>query len=242
MRRPTHRRPNPTAWSHPYTGVGALAVFYNDGGDPAPVPKPAAPPTPADPAPAQVTMSQEDLQKLAAKEKDQGRRSGAKAALEEFAREHGFANVDDAKTFITAAREAKEAALTEQEKREQALAQREAELAAREQTAIARERIANRRALLAGLGATGDDLDDAVSLLRAEDDADDQALTEAAAALKARRPELCGNTTTAPPVTPAAPTGLPAPGMPRPGGTQPKPGERGLEMLRRRGKTTAPAA
>ncbi|MFD6149354.1 hypothetical protein [Streptomyces sp. NPDC060243] len=210
MRRPTHRRPNTTAWSHPYTGVGALAVFYNDGGDPAPVPKPAAPPTPADPAPAQVTMSQDDLQKLAAKEKDQGRRSGAKAALEDFAREHGFTTVDDAKAFIETARKAQEAALSEQEKREKALAEREAAAEAREQAAIARERTAIRRSVLAGLGATGDDLDDALALLRADTDADEQTLTTAAEALKTRRPELFG--TAASQGLPPAPSGGPAGG------------------------------
>lgn len=51
MRRPAQHHLGPTsrtAWAHPYTGVLANAVFYNDGGQPAaPAPAPAAP-SPAD--------------------------------------------------------------------------------------------------------------------------------------------------------------------------------------------------
>lgn len=244
MRRPAQKPYGPTAhtaWAHPYHGVGSLAVFYNDGGqDPAappvpPTPKPGPPPTPAG------AFTQDDLDRIAAKEKDQGKRAGAKEALEKFAAEHGFSTVDDAKAFIAAARQAEQDQLSEQEKREKALAAREADLTAREQAAIAREREANRRAVLVGLGATGDDLEDAAALLRLPDDADEQALAEAAAKLKERRPELFGATASSDATPPPAPSGMPAPGMPRPGGGQPKPGQRGLDMLRRRGKIPADA-
>lgn len=46
MRRPAQHRLGPTArnaWAHPYTGVAALGVFYNDGGQGTP---PATPPAP----------------------------------------------------------------------------------------------------------------------------------------------------------------------------------------------------
>jgi hypothetical protein len=224
MRRPAQHHPNPagpTAWAHPYTGTDALAVFYNDGGDP---PTPADPPKPGPPPSASPAkeFSQEDLDRIAAKEKAQGQRAGARQALEEFAAEHGFSNVDDAKAFIAAARQAQQDALSEEEKRRQELEKREQELAAREAAAVARERAAARRSVLVSLGATGDDLEDAAALLRVADDADDQAVREAAEALKGRRPELFGAAAPAPQPSqlPPAPGGAPAGGPPRTGVTK----------------------
>ncbi|MGX1840594.1 hypothetical protein [Streptomyces diastaticus] len=243
MRRPTHPHHTTTAWARPYSGLASMFVCYADGGDPPP-PAPQAP-KPAPPAePPHVTYTQDELARLAAKEKDQGRRAGAKAALEEFATEHGFSNVDDAKAFIAAARQAQEAALSEQEKREKALAEREAAAEAREQAALARERVASRRALLAGLGATGDDLDDATQLLRADDDADEATLTAAAEALKTRRPELFGGTTTpaAAPKLPPAPSGAPAGGPPRAPATKDDIKARAMARAQQMGYATKPAA
>ena len=218
MRRPTQHHNIPTAhsaWMHPYTGVTGLGVFYNDGGDPPQGGAPQVdPPKPA--PPAQRTFTQVEVEALAAKEKAQGQRAGARTALEEFAAEHGFTNVDDAKTFIAAARKAQDDALTEQQKREKEIAEREARADAREKAAAAREQAAARRSILAGLGATGDDLDDAAALLRVTDDATDQAIVEAAEQLKTRRPELFGTRTPAsPPVLPPAPGGAPAGGPPK---------------------------
>lgn len=147
----------------------------------------------------------------------------------------GFTSPDDVKTFVEAARKAQQEALSEDERRRQELEQREQQLAAREAAAAERERVANRRAVLAGLGATGDDLEDAAALLRAPDDADDQALREAAEALKARRPELFGAKPAQQPNTlPPAPGGAPANGTPNRGPGE-KIGSRGLEMARLRG-------
>ncbi len=216
MRAPAqHRRPGHTAapgWAHPYTGLDGLAVFYNDGGQP-----PADPPKPSPPPAAPDTgkqFTQEELERIAAREKSQGERAGARKALEDFAAEHGFNNVDDAKAFIAAARQAEEAKKTEEQKRQEELDRREAELAAREATAVARERAANRRAVLVGLGATGDDLEDAAALLRVDDNADETAVREAAEKLKERRPELFGTrpapqTSPLPPAPGGAPAGAP---------------------------------
>lgn len=237
MRRPAqhHRTPAAPGWAHPY--APSPAIFYADGGDPPPpaAPTAAEPPKPG-PPPGRV-FTQDEVTALAAKEKAQGERAGARKALEEFAAEHGFSNPDDAATFIAAAREAQQAQLSEQEKREQALAAREQQLAEREAAAAARERAANRRAVLAGLGATGDDLEDAAALLRVPDDADDQALQDAAEALKARRPELFGTAPqpTVAPGPPPAPGGAPAGGPPSRQAPTGKPGDRGREMARLRG-------
>lgn len=240
MRRPAQHHLGPTArpgWVHPYTGPLAAAVFYNDGGDPT-VP-PVTPPAPtADPPrptpPAQRTFTQAEVEALAAKEKAQGKRSAAK----EFAEKHGFNSIEDAEQFIETARKAQEDALSEHEKREKAVADREAAAAAREQAASARERDANRRAALVGLGAIGDDLEDAAALLRVPDDADDAAIADAASKLKQRRPELFGVTPDPDPNAnqlPPAPGGAPAGGPPSRQAATGKPGDRGREMARLRG-------
>jgi hypothetical protein len=203
---------------HPYTGPDALAVFYNDGGAP-PAPAPADPPKPGPPPGPAKEFSQEDLDRIAAKEKSQGERAGARKALEELAAELGFSNIDDAKEFVVAGRKAKQDALSEQERREQEVAEREKKAADLIDRAEARERAAIRKDALVRLGATGDDLEDAAALLRVADDADDQAVREAAEALKERRPELFGAQRT-PPALPPAPGGAPAGGSPRPGASK----------------------
>lgn len=229
MRRPAQQhRTGPTpapGWAHPYTGPAAHAVLYADGGDPPAVP---ATPTPADikpPTPAPIPQfTQDDLDRIAAKEKAQGQRAGARQALEDLAQELGFTNPDDVKAFVGAARKAQQDALSEEEKRRQELERREQELAAKEAAATARERVAIRKAAVMGLGATGADLADALALLDRDladtPDADEDTVTAAAEALKARRPALFG-TAPAPQTTlPPAPGGAPAGAGPRPTATK----------------------
>ena len=229
MRRPAQHRPGPTpapGWAHPYTGLTGLGVFYNDGGNepalaPAPTPTPAdiKPPASADPA---KQFTQEDLERIAAREKAQGKRS----ALKEFAEAHGFTTVEDAEAFIQAARQAQQDALSEDERRRQELDRREQDLAAKEAAATSRERAAIRKAAVMGLGATGEDLADALALLERDlaeqPDADESTVTAAAEALKARRPALFGTAPAAQaqPTLPPAPGGAPAGGGPRPSATK----------------------
>lgn len=268
MRRPAQHRLGPharTGWAHPYTGPAALAVFYNDGAQP---PAPAAPPAGGTPTPNDVAgqhknppatepirdqdgliMTQERFGQTMAKE----RRAGRHAAFRELAEAAGIPfDIDsfDPNKFgemFKTAEEARRAKLTEDEQRAEQLRQQEEALATRaaalEQREAAAKQLAHTtrvRAALVGLGASGADLEDAVALLRVADDASDDDLAKAATDLKERRAEMFG---AAPPpqTAPPAPSGMPAPGMPRPGGSQPKPGERGLAMLKRRGKIPADA-
>lgn len=244
MRRPAQHHPRPAAahgWNHPYTGAQALAVFYNDGGDPpaadpAAAPKPGPPPTPA-PAPQ---YTQDDLERIAAKEKDQGKRAGARQALEDLAKELGFTKPDDVKAFVAAARQAEDAKKSEEQKRQEELDRREQELAAREAEAATRVRTAVRTSVLAQLGATGTDLEDALALLerdlRDTPDADEAAVRTAAEALKERRAALFGAAPApASAQMPPAPGGSPAGGPPPRQATTGKPGDRGREMARLRG-------
>jgi hypothetical protein len=246
MRRPAQHRPALAAapgWARPYTGLDGIAVFYNDGGQPpaaaAPpsqdTPKPSPPPVPV-PTPQ---YTQEDLERIAAKEKDQGKRAGARQALEDLATELGFTNPDDVKTFVAAARQAQQDALSEEEKRRQELERREQELAAKEAAATARERAAIRKAAVMGLGATGDDLADALALLDRDladsPDADEATVTAAAEALKARRPALFGATPAPQTALPPAPGGAPASGMPRPAATKDDVNERARKRAEQMG-------
>jgi hypothetical protein len=255
MRAPAqHHRPGLAAargWTHPYTGVRSLGVFYNDGGDP-PTGDPASPPKPGPPPnPAPTPQyTQEDLERIAAKEKDQGKRAGARQALEDFAKEYGFSNVDDAKAFIEAARKAQDDALSEQERAKKKLEADQQAIATERQTIAAERRALRREQALSRLGAvdTKDDqgndipnLQDALAMLdrdlAATPDADEQAVAEAAARLKARRPELFGIQTPAPGPgqMPPAPGGSPAGGPPPRQASSSKPGDRGREMARIRG-------
>ncbi|MFF1838357.1 hypothetical protein ACFVXE_29760 [Streptomyces sp. NPDC058231] len=187
-------------------------------------------PDPDQPAPQTgQTLDQETLTRLLAREKQQGERAAVRKLVEQL----GFAKTDDLAAFVKAQQDAQDAQLTEVQRREKAADDAAAAAAAREASAAAREKAAVRRAALVALGATGVDLADAERLLTVDDDADEQAVTGAATALKARRPELFGKT-----VTPApAPGGSPAGGPPQRGSNVPKRGAAGAEMARRRGYT-----
>ncbi|MFD3516346.1 hypothetical protein [Streptomyces sp. NPDC058657] len=243
MRRPALYRPAPqTAWARPYPAGLFSPYFYN--GDPTPAPPageaPAAetpkPKPPASPRPGttegELIVNREWLESKLTVEKDAGRRNGN----QRLAADLGFDDVNGLRKFIEDQKAAAKAQLSETERLAQELKDREQQVAEREARAVAREHVANRRAVLVSLGAVGDDLDDATALLRVANDATDDDLAAAAEQLKARRPELFGARPAEPAAAPPAPTGLPSTGIPRPGASQPKPGERGLEMLRRRGK------
>ncbi|WP_406126859.1 hypothetical protein [Streptomyces sp. NBC_00989] len=177
-------------------------------------------------------VTQEDLSRLLAREKTQGGRAAVKKLLGDL----GFDNSEALTEFVTTRRDADQAAMTEVERREQAAEEKLRTAEAREVQALARERAAIRRAALGGLGAAGDDLDDAVLLidraLHDQPDADEAAVAAAAEHLKERRPELFGP---ARETVPPAPGGSPAGGPPTRGGIPPRRGAAGLEMARRRG-------
>ncbi|MGG2460601.1 hypothetical protein ACO0M4_12420 [Streptomyces sp. RGM 3693] len=181
---------------------------------------------------ATVSLSQKHLSTLMAREKDQGGRAAVRGLVDKL----GFSSASSLEEFISRARQAKHEQLTEVERREQVLVEREQAAVVRENTALARERDAVRRAVLAGAGASGRDLDDAVALLGTADDADEDVLDAAVRELKGRRPELFAASGQKGGV-PAAPGGAPASvPPPRPTGAPGRrPGAAGLEMARRRG-------
>lgn len=262
MRAPAqHRRPGLTAapgWAHPYAGVAGLAVFYNDGGNP-----PAAPPTPADVPPKRTSPPVSDgdtvvmPQDKFTQNMTEQRRRGRHAAYREIAEAAGITDFDvdtfDPKAFATQFKEAqaaRQALLTEEQRRAEEVTQREQALAAREEAAARREaeaataaRQVKIRSALVKLGATGDDLEDAAALLRVADDADDDAVAQAADALKARRGELFGTPTIPATQLPPAPAGAPAPGgAPRTTPSTDDARARALERARKMGYAKKPDA
>ncbi|MGW0825321.1 hypothetical protein [Streptomyces sp. NPDC002845] len=142
------------------------------------------------------------------------KQQGGRAAMKELLEQTGFPDAATLAAFIEDKKQAETEALSEPERREKAAADKEQAAIARESAAAARERAAQRRTALVPLGATGEDLADAEQLLTLPDDADDaddQALTEAAEALATRRPELFGTPRES---APPAPGGSPAGGPP----------------------------
>ncbi|MFE1451999.1 hypothetical protein [Streptomyces olivaceoviridis] len=252
MRRPTQKHrlgPTPAlGWAHPYTGPAGLAVFYNDGGDPtapAPVPSPAdlatrgqqQPPSTAPQAPAvdpddeKVSFTQRRLNKMMADEKEEGRRAAYRAIAEAAGLDPSTFDPSAFGDLFKQAEQARQAQLSEEQRRQEELDRREQELQARidaanqrDAEAAKRDRDSRIRATLVRLGATGEDLEDASALIRVADDADDTAITEAAEALKARRGELFG--AASPQQLPPAPSGGPA------AGTPPKPPVAGKDAIR----------
>ncbi|MFF7586731.1 hypothetical protein ACFZCK_04460 [Kitasatospora purpeofusca] len=196
--------------------------------------EPSAPPQPPTADPGSSLITQDTLSRLLAREKSQGERS----AVKKLAADLGFADVSALTAWVEAQRTAQQAALSEVERREQAAEQRERAAEQREQAAFERLRAAERHTALARLGAVGDNLSDAVRLLDVADDADQQAVADAAEALKARRPELFGPA--APATPPPAPSGSPAGGPPQ-RGQAPAAVNAGLAMARRRGHVQPPA-
>lgn len=193
---------------------------------------PAAPQTPAATDPGSALITQDTLARLLAREKDQGSRAGVRKLVTDL----GFQDAAALSAWIEAQRTAEQAALTEVERREQAAAQREQQAQQREQQALQRLNQAIRHTELTRLGAAGANLDDAIRLLDVPDDADQQAVADAAQALAERRPELFGPA--APPATPPAPSGSPA-GGPPPRGQAAVTSSVGTEMAKRRGYITA---
>jgi alkylhydroperoxidase/carboxymuconolactone decarboxylase family protein YurZ len=200
-----------------------------------------------------VVMTQERFAANMAKE----RRAGRHAALREIAEAAGVPfDIDafDPSKFgqmFQEAEKARQARLSEEQKRAEELQRREQELADLLAQAAQREADAKRqardvqiRAALVTRGATGDDLEDAAALLRLPDDADDTAIAEAADKLKERRAELFGATVAGPQPgqLPPAPGGAPAGGPPPRTAPAGRPGDRGREMARLRGHATDSAA
>lgn len=181
MQQPTSLR------RHPHTGEILRPVYFTKDGTPRyPILGAAEGDEPSDETPR--TFTQEEVNALATREKQQGKKAGARELLESL----GFEKPEDAQAFIKAQRDAEESAKTEAQKLADQAARDKAEAEkSRAETAAEKRATQIERALLRAK-VKDDDLEDAAYLL-AKDldaDADADAITAAATTLKERRKEL----------------------------------------------------
>ncbi|WP_098894134.1 hypothetical protein [Streptomyces sp. t99] len=192
-----------------------------------------------------VTVTQRRMNLLLTREKDQGRQAALRALATEAGLDPDSVDATALKQVLADAKKLKDAQLSDEQRREAEFTQREQAIAAREAAAEkaaaaaeARLQEASRSAQLVTLGATGQDLEDALLLLNKalddDPDADEAAVTKAAEALKKRRPLLFGVTAEpGKPLSPPAPGGSPAGGPPQRQAPVGKPGDAGRAMAAR---------
>lgn len=168
------------------------------------------PETPQTP-PAPAGLSQEEVARIAAREKDQGARAERRKLLTALGLDPETGKIEDVKKQLEAARAADDARLSEVEKRERAAEAREKAAAEREQVAADTAHRARLTQALVVEGAPAATLEDARTLLASvPHDADDKALADAVGALKTRLPALFGTPTHTPPLpSGGSPTGTP---------------------------------
>jgi len=190
---------------------------------PAPAPGPAPAPTPPAPAPAPTppepgkTFTQEDITRIATREKAEGRT----AATNELLKSLGVETMEQAQEILKRQRDADEATKTQQQKDAERAA-KDREEAAKEKTSATHERMmAKIERALVRAGVQDGTLDDVAKLVTIDDPskADDGVIKTAVEALKARLPMLFG------PASPEPGSGPPKPGDPGPGPRPPKPGD-----------------
>ncbi|GAA0501475.1 hypothetical protein [Streptomyces olivaceiscleroticus] len=240
--RPERHHQHAPGWMHPYAMAPlAAAVFYNDGAEHdgtesvAPSPAqlaartdaqqsaPARNPSPVDPDldDDKVTLTQRRLNIIMKDTKEAARRSTVRALAEATGLDPDQVDLDQIGKLVKDAQETRQAALTEEQRRMEALEKREKALEQREAEAVKRARETSIQAALVRLGAADEDLLDAYDILerRIPADADADAITAAAKTLKESRPYFFGASapTAEPAALPPAPGGAPAGGPgPRP--------------------------
>ena len=181
---------------------------------------PAAPGTP--PAGGEKYVPQSEVDRIAAREKDQGKRAGQRAALEALGFDPEKVKLEDVKKTLDGVATAELERMSEVERRELAATQREQAAAERESAANEVARQARLTGALLRAGAPDASLDDARTLLSTVPaDADESAIVEAVGKLKERLPALF--TGSAPPPPPGGGTFT---------GTPPRPQANGDAMQR----------
>lgn len=131
-------------------------------------------------------LSQDEVQRIAAKEKREGKRSGQRELLEAL----GFDSLDDAKAAVERAREADDAARDEQTRAREEAAEAKRKADAATQTAsMARHEVAVIKGLLKA-GSDPETVDDLVPMVKAEVGADADEIQDAISSLKEKFPAL----------------------------------------------------
>lgn len=171
---------------------------------PAPPPPPAPPADPPAPPATGATFTQADLDRIAAREKDEGRRAAERSLSEQLG-----CTVEEAKALIEAKRAEDLGKMSEADRKaseaDAARAKAEKALAdaeAREKAAEARQRLLDVTDALIEAGVRSDRRSAALKLTDVADDADEKALKAAVEETKKAYPEFFG-------AAPGAPSGVP---------------------------------
>lgn len=133
-------------------------------------------------------FTQEDLDRIAAKEKREGKQSAEKALLERL----GASNEDEVKALLEAKRRADESAKSETERLTEALAQKDKELAEAKTAAANAEKlrlIERRDSALRSLLSTAHDVDVSLMSLQAKHASEIDALLDESGALDSKAAE-----------------------------------------------------
>jgi hypothetical protein len=170
--------------------VAGGSTGQGEGGDP---PEPKGDPDPKGEPDKQITTTQASLDASAAAIRREAERRAKKDAEKSLSDALGC-SLDEAKQIIADRKAEKEASATEAEKREAAAKEREDKAAERERLAAEKGLRADAKAALAEAGVNPERLKRATAMLLGdlEADADEEAVTAAAAALKTEMPELFG--------------------------------------------------
>lgn len=202
----------------------------------APAGEQTAPPTGDPAAPAPRVFDQDAVNRMLAREKDQGE----KAAMSAVAEKLGM-SIDDAKAFIEQKKQADQAAMSEADRRLAEATERENKAAQREAAAAVREHEAAVSAALLQARLDPDRLARARKLVEADPGADEKTIADAVTQLKKDEPAWFAAVAAGPPAgdpgTPAA-GGAPAP---RGGGAGKSLTERARDEALRRGVIKQPA-
>lgn len=170
-----------------------------------PSPPPPAPPAPAPPEPGK-SFTQDDITRIATREKAEGRQAG----INEILKELGVTDLEEGKTLLKRIRDAEDAQKTQAQKDAEAALTAKAEAdKARKEAALERLMAKTERALLKA-GVPDTKLEKVAKLVSLDSKADDAAIAQAVEDVKKDFPEL---------FTGAAP--------PDPGKNPPKPSDPG---------------
>lgn len=185
------------------------------GDTPTPTPEPTTPapatPAPTPPTPAPTAHTVEEVQRIAAREKDQGRREATQQVTELLG-----CTPEEAKAILDRAREADRATMTEAERKLAEANEKEAAAATKLSKAAEKAKEATIKAALVAEGVPKDRLARVVKLVEVEgDEPSDDDVEAAVTALKGEMPELFGEPatsgTTRPPASNPTSSKPPAP-------------------------------
>lgn len=179
------------------------------------IPPEPAPPTPSAPAPgdSDKKFTQDDLTRIATREKQEGRT----AAQNELLKSLGVETLDQAKDALKRQRDAEQSTLTQAQKDADKAAKDASEAAGVKAEALRERLMARVERALVRAGVADGTLDDVAKLVTVADDADADAILAAVEALKTRIPALFG------PAPPEPGKGPPKPSDPGSGPRPPVP-------------------